>query len=148
MSAAVGVALVAFAAIAFIGAAAWVGRRAYRTPRWTLVLAGTLFSGGAMFGIVLVVSALRHFGGRVTLLGGHTGGYACAQWWAQIDAGYGLTNDHVTPSPDCRQTALNEVDSVLLQSALLAAAAAVLVGGLLAVRMRANSTPGGATLQP
>jgi hypothetical protein len=138
MSAAVGVALVAFGSIALAGAAVWTGRRAYREPRLQWVLASGALSGVAVFGVALVVSALRHFGGRVSLLGGRTGGYACAQWWAQIDSFNGVTNDHVTPSPDCRQMALNAVDTVLLQSAFIAAAWAVLIGGFLAVRLRSR----------
>jgi hypothetical protein len=100
------------------------------------VLSSGPLAGAAVFGIALVVSALRHFGGRVTIIGGRTGGYACGQWWTQIDSFNGVTNDHVTPSPGCRQAALNAVDAVVLQSALVAAAWAVLVAGFLAVRMR------------
>lgn len=150
MSAAVGVVLVAFGAIAFVCAGVWVIRRAYRRPRLPLALAGGLLAGGAVFGIALAASALRHFGGHVTLIGGRTGGDACAQWWTQIDTVYGLTNDHATPSPGCRQAAVNAVDPVLLQSALVAVAWAALVGGFLAVRVRTLATtvsrePGTAT---
>jgi hypothetical protein len=143
MSAAVGVVLVTFAALACLGGGAWVIRRAYRGPRLPLVVAGGLLAGAAVFGIALVVSGLRHFGGHVTVSGGRTGGYACAQWWMQIDTRYGLTNDHATPSPGCRQAAVNAADAVLLPSALVGAAWAVLVGGFLAVRMRAaDQRPG------
>jgi hypothetical protein len=138
MSAALGVVLVTFGAIAFGFAAVWLGRRAYRAPRLPAVLCSGLLAGGAVFGIVVVVSALRHFGGRVTITDGGTGGYACAQWWAQLDSFNGVTNDHVTTSPDCRRAAIDAVGSALLQSALLAAAAAVLVGGFLAIRMRSS----------
>ena len=131
MSAAVGMVLVAFGTIACLAGGVLLVRLARRTPTPRLIVVSTLVLGVTAFAIALLVSGLRHFGGDV-----QSGGYACAPWWAQIDSAAGLADDHVTPATDCRQAALDAVDSVLVQSALIGVAWAALVGGYLTVRRR------------
>lgn len=134
MSAALGMVLVTFGTIACLACCLLLIRRARRTPGLGLIVATSLLLGGAAFGVTVLVSGLRHFGGQV-----QSGGYACAPWWAQIDSAAGLADDHVTPDSDCRRAAEDAVSTVLLQSGLIAVVWAGLAGGYLAVRRRTLS---------
>jgi hypothetical protein len=138
MSAALGMVLVAFGTVVCLACGALLVRRARRQPGIRLIVATTLVLGGAAFLIALLVSGLRHFGGEV-----QSGGYACAPWWSQIDSTAGLANDHVTPATDCRQAAIDAIDTVLTQCGLIALTWGGLVGGYLTVRRHAVSTEPG-----
>ncbi|HJQ43189.1 MAG TPA: hypothetical protein VJ831_08905 [Jatrophihabitantaceae bacterium] len=140
MSAALGMVLVVFGAIACLVAGALLIRRARRNPRVAFIVSSALVVGGAAFLVALVVSGVRHFGGHRPI-----GGYVCAPWWVQIDSPGGLANDHITPASQCRQAALDATDTVLIQSGLVAAVWAGLVGGYLGMRRRTLAAEAGAT---
>jgi hypothetical protein len=131
MSAALGMVLVAFGAIGCLLGGGLIFRKARGNPRIPMIVASAVLLGAAAFLIALLVSGLRHFGGRV-----QSGGYACAPWWVQIDSSAGLANDHFTPAFDCRQAARDVTGTIVAQFALVAAAWGGLVGGYLAMRRR------------
>jgi hypothetical protein len=134
MSAAAGMVLVAFGALAMLAAGALLVRRARRTPSAARIVASAAVVGAAAFLVVLLLSGLRHFGGEVRLTDGSST-HACAQWWMQIDSANGVGDVQPAP-PDCRQLALDAVDPTLRQSGFIAAAWTALVAGYLAVRRR------------